>query len=321
MAYIKGISYYLPEQTLTTEQLSKDFGDEGIEQLAKTAGVNIRHIAAPDETAGDMAVKAAEKLFEQFGIMRKDVGFLLFCSQSSDYAMPSTSCIIQDKLGLSTTIGALTYDLGCSGYVYGLALANSLVEMGGAENVLLLTADTISKYMNPTDKNRLLFGDAATATLIAKDGCAEIGKFEMGTDGSGYEHIIIRNGGCRHKLMDGTKDDWFEMDGEAVFKFTVERLPKLINGTLEKNRIEKDDVDYFVFHQANKFMLNTLRKVNKIPKERFYVNLEESGNTTSSTVPIGLAKSMKSSAIHHDMNVMIAGFGVGLSWAGTILKF
>lgn len=321
MAYIKGISYYLPEQTLTTEQLSKDFGDEGIEQLAKTAGVNIRHIAAPDETAGDMAVKAADKLFEQFGIMRKDVGFLLFCSQSSDYAMPSTSCIIQDKLGLSTTIGALTYDLGCSGYVYGLALANSLVEMGGAENVLLLTADTISKYMNPTDKNRLLFGDAATATLIAKDGCAEIGKFEMGTDGSGYEHIIIRNGGCRHKLMDGTKYDWFEMDGEAVFKFTVERLPKLINGTLEKNRIEKDDVDYFVFHQANKFMLNTLRKVNKIPKERFYVNLEESGNTTSSTVPIGLAKSMQSSVIHHDMNVMIAGFGVGLSWAGTILKF
>ena len=118
MAYIKGISYYLPEQTLTTEQLSKDFGDEGIEQLAKTAGVNIRHIAAPDETAGDMAVKAAEKLFEH-------------CSQSSDYAMPSTSCILQDKLGLSTTIGALTYDLGCSGYVYGLALANSLVEMGG----------------------------------------------------------------------------------------------------------------------------------------------------------------------------------------------
>ena len=132
MAYIKGISYYLPEQTLTTEQLSKDFGDEGIEQLAKTAGVNIRHIAAPDETAGDMAVKAAEKLFEQFGIMRKEVGFLLFCSQSSDYAMPSTSCILQDKLVLSTTIGALTYDLGCSGYVYGLALANSLVEMGEA---------------------------------------------------------------------------------------------------------------------------------------------------------------------------------------------
>lgn len=186
---------------------------------------------------------------------------------------------------------------------------------------MLLTADTISKYMNPTDKNRLLFGDAATATLIAKDGCAEIGKFEMGTDGSGYEHIIIRNGGCRHRLMDGTENDWFEMDGESVFKFTVDRLPMLINGALEKNGIDKDDVDYYVFHQANKFMLNTIRKVNKIPKERFYVNLEESGNTTSSTVPIGLAKSIERSTIHQNMNVMVAGFGVGLSWAGTILKF
>lgn len=175
--------------------------------------------------------------------------------------------------------------------------------------------------MNPTDKNRLLFGDAATATLIAKDGCAEIGKFEMGTDGSGYEHIIIRNGGCRQRLMDGTENDWFEMDGESVFKFTVDRLPMLINGTLEKNGIDKDNVDYYVFHQANKFMLNTIRKVNKIPKERFYIHLEESGNTTSSTVPIGLAKSIESSAIHNNMNVMVAGFGVGLSWAGTILKF
>ena len=197
----------------------------------------------------------------------------------------------------------------------------ALLKWGGAENVLLLTADTISKYMNPTDKNRLLFGDAATATLIAKDGCAEIGKFEMGTDGSGYEHIIIRNGGCRQRLMDGTENDWFEMDGESVFKFTVDRLPMLINGTLEKNGIDKDNVDYYVFHQANKFMLNTIRKVNKIPKERFYIHLEESGNTTSSTVPIGLAKSIESSAIHNNMNVMVAGFGVGLSWAGTILKF
>jgi len=175
--------------------------------------------------------------------------------------------------------------------------------------------------MSPTDKNRILFGDAATATLIAKDGSAKIGKFEMGTDGSGYENIIIKNGGSRHRLMDGTENDWFEMDGESVFKFTIDRLPELINGTLEKNGQAKDDIDYYVFHQANKFMLNTIRKATKIPKERFYVNLEESGNTTSSTIPIGLAKSIESSVIHPNMDVMVAGFGVGLSWAGTILKF
>lgn len=133
MAYIKGIAYYLPEQILTTEQLCKEFDDEEIAQLAKTAGVDKRHIASNEETAGDMAVKAAEKLFEQLGFDKMDTDFLLFCSQSSDYAMPSTSCIIQNKLGLSTSVGALSYDLGCSGYVYGLAIANSLVETGGGK--------------------------------------------------------------------------------------------------------------------------------------------------------------------------------------------
>ena len=167
----------------------------------------------------------------------------------------------------------------------------------------------------------MLFGDASTATLISKEGVAKIGKFEMGTDGSGYEHIIIRNGGCRHRQLDGTAYDWFEMDGESVFKFTIDRLPNLINGVLKKNDLEKEDVDYFVFHQANKFMLNTIRKVNKIPKDQFYISLDDCGNTTSSTVPIGLAKSIENSTLHNNMQVMVAGFGVGLSWAGTILKF
>lgn len=321
MAYIKAISTYLPAQILTTEHLSTEFEEEDIALLAKTAGVNNRHIAAQDETAGDMAVKAAITLFEQYEIEPKDIDFLLFCSQSSDYQMPSTSCIIQDKLGLPTTIGALTFDLGCSGYVYGLAMANSLIESGMASNILLLTADTISKYMKPQDKNRILFGDAATATLIAKEGIAKIGQFDFGTDGRGFDHIIIRNGGSRHRQLDGTTNDWFEMNGESVFSFTVDCLPNLIHGTLAKNGIQKEDVDYFVFHQANKYMLNTIRKINKIPKEYFYINLEETGNTTSSTIPIGLAYSLEQSNIHKNMNVMVAGFGVGLSWAGTILRF
>lgn len=298
---------------------------------AKTAGVDSRRNVANDETASDMAVKAGEKLFLENGISPHEIDFLLYCTQSPDYFMPSTSCIIQDRLGIPTTAGAFGYDLGCSGYVYGLAIANSFVESGLAKNVLLLTADTISKYLHPQDKNRLLFGDAASATLISSTGIAGIGAFEKGTDGKGFEYIIIRNGGNRHREITGKSitdgngnihyEDYFDMDGESVFNFTVDRIPSLIEGCLEKNNLQKEDVGFYVFHQANKYMLNTLRKLNKLPKDDFFVDLSDTGNTTSTTVPIGLVKRLKTGNIHKDMNVMIAGFGVGLSWAATILKF
>lgn len=329
MAFIKSLTYYLPHGVVENQQLEMEIG--GVESVAKTAGVDSRREASEGETASDMAVKAAERLFCENNIKRESIDFLLFCTQSPDYFMPSSACIIQDRLGIPNTAGAFGYDLGCSGYVYGLAIANSFVDSGLAKNVLLLTADTISKYLHPQDKNRLLFGDAATATLISTEGIANIGKFEKGTDGSGYEHIIIRNGGNRHRELTGKcntdgngnvhYEDNFDMNGEAVFNFTVERIPNLIEGCLEKNKIQKEEVGYYVFHQANKYMLNTLRKLNKLPKDSFFVDLSDTGNTTSSTVPIGLVKSLEAGYIHKDMNVMVAGFGVGLSWAATILKF
>lgn len=329
MAYIKALTYYLPEEIVTNEQLESELGS--IESVAKTAGVESRRIANNNETASDLAVKAAEKLFREYKIHPKDIDFLLYCTQSPDYFSPSTSCIIQNKLSIPTTAGAFGFDLGCSGYVYGLAIANSFIESGLAKNVLLLTGDTISKYLHPLDKNRLLFGDAASATLISKDGIAKIGQFDLGTDGKGFDHIIIRNGCNRHRALTGASyvddngnkhfEDYFDMNGEAVFNFTVERTPKLIDECLKKNDDCLENVDYFVFHQANKFMLNTLRKLNKIQKNKFFIDLSDTGNTTSSTVPIGLVKSINSGNIKQGMKVMVAGFGVGLSWAGTILQF
>lgn len=329
MAFIKALTYYLPEGIVTNEQLEAELG--GVETVSKMAGVDSRRKASENETASDMAVKAAKKLFKEKGITPDEIDFLLYCTQSPDYFMPSTSCVIQDRLGIPTTAGAIGYDLGCSGYVYGLAIANSFVESGLAKNVLLLTADTISKYLHPQDKNRLLFGDAASATLVSTTGIASIGSFEKGTDGKGFEHIIIRNGGNRHRELtsksytDGNGnihyEDYFDMDGEAVFNFTVERIPSLIEDCLKKNNLQKEDVGYYVFHQANRYMLNTLRKINKLPKDSFFVDLSDTGNTTSSTVPIGLVKSIQAGNIHKNMNVMVAGFGVGLSWAATILKF
>ena len=321
MAFIKAISYYLPECVITNEQLCQELHDPGVEALAKQAGVRVRHVASSKETSSDLAVRAAKMLFNQYNINPADVEFVLFCTQSSDYQVPSTSCIIQDRLGISTNAGAVSIDLGCSSFVYGLAIGNSLIEAGVTKNVLLLTADTPSQYLSPDDKNRMLFGDSAAATFLSGDGIAEVGKFVLGTDGSGYDKLIIKNGGARNRIRDNSDGDYVYMDGEAIFKFTMDRIPPMISEVLDRNGMNGEQLDYYVFHQPNKFMMTMLRKICGIPKEKFYINLEETGNAASSSVPIGLADCLANGTIHHGMNVMISGFGVGLSWAGAILKF
>ena len=200
MAFIKAISYYLPEKIVTNEELVKDFPEWTVEKVAGKVGVTERHISAENETAGDMAIHAAEKLFEEHNISRDSIDFVLLCTQSSDYYLPSTACLIQNKLGLPTSCGAFDFNLGCSGYEYGLALAKGLVSGGIAKNILLLTAETYNKYIHPRDKgNKTIFGDGASATLVSADGFAEIGEFVLGTDGSGAEGLIVKSGASRNK--------------------------------------------------------------------------------------------------------------------------
>ena len=332
MAYIKGISYYLPEKVVTNEELVSEFPEWSVEKVAKKVGVNTRHIAGESETAGDMAEKAALKLFDEYKISPSDIDFVLLCTQSPDYFLPSTACIIQNRLGIPTTTGALDYNLGCSGCVYGMAMAKGLIAGGIAKNVLLLTAETYNKYLHPTDKsNRSIFGDAAAACLISREGFAEIGEFSLGTDGSGAEKLIVRTGAARCHQPNGNSviddeghtrfDDYLYMDGGGIFNFTLDAVPAMMKDILLKNSMVNEDVDYYVFHQANKFMLNTIRKVCVLPKDKFYVNLEETGNTVSSTVMIAMKQCLDAGTIHKGMKVMVSGFGVGLSWGGTILKF
>ena len=332
MAYIKGISYYLPVRVVANEELLQEFPEWSVDKVAAKVGVNSRHLAADDETAGDMAEKAARKLFEEYRIDPKTIDFLMFCTQSPDYFLPSTACILQNRLGIPTSAGAFDYNLGCSGCVYGMVMAKGLIESGIAKNVLVLTAETYQKYLHPSDKsNRSIFGDGAAACLISTEGIAEIGNFSLGTDGSGAEHLIVKTGAARCKQVTGNVvededghlrfDDYLYMNGSAIFNFTLEAVPAMMKDILDKNQMEKDEVDYFVFHQANKFMLNTIRKVCVLPKDKFYVNLENTGNTVSSTVLIALKDCIDNGAIQSGMKVMITGFGVGLSWGGTILSF
>ena len=332
MAYIKALSYYLPNRVVTNEELLREFPEWSVDKVAAKVGVYSRHLAAEDETAGDLAEKAALKLFEEYKIDPKDIDFLLLCTQSPDYFLPSTACILQHRLGIPTSAGAFDYNLGCSGCVYGLAMASSFVKSGLAKNVLLLTAETYQKYLHPMDKsNRSIFGDGAAACLISTDGFAEIGEFVLGTDGSGANNLIVKTGGARHKKTTGRYevdddghfryDDYLYMNGSAIFNFTLDVIPSMMNAILKRNLIEQDNIDLFVFHQANKYMLNTIRKVCVLPKDKFYVNLENTGNTVSSTVLIALKDSLEEGKAKPGTIVMVAGFGVGLSWGGTIVKF
>lgn len=331
MAYIKAISYYLPEKVVTNEELVKEFPEWSVDKVAQKVGVDSRHLAANNETAGDMAEKAAKKLFEEYAIDPQSIDFLMLCTQSPDYFLPSTACILQDRLGIPTKAGAFDYNLGCSGCIYGMAIAKGLISAGIAKNVLLLTAETYNKYLHPSDKsNRSIFGDGAAACLISTEGFAEIGEFSLGTDGSGANNLIVKTGASRQKEGTGKfvededghiwYDDYLYMNGSAVFNFTLDVVPTMMKQICEKNKLTKDAIDYYVFHQANKYMLSTIRKVCGLSQDKFYINLANTGNTVSSTVLIGLKDCLDRNILLDGSLVMVAGFGVGLSWGGTVLK-
>ena len=329
-AYINAISYYLPEDVLGNDKLEELFPEWSAEKVFAKIGVSKRHIAAKTETAGDMAYKAALRLFEEYSLPPSSIDYILFCTQSPDYYLPTTACILQSKLKIPTNAGALDFNLGCSGYVYGLSLAKGLLAAGIAKNVLLLTGETYSKYINDADKgNRSIFGDAATATIISSTGFARIDEFVLGTDGRGADNLIVRNGCSKHPVsyQKDTADNggYFNspnhlyMNGSEIFNFTIEAVPLLLESVLKRNSKEIADIDFFIFHQANKFMLNTLRKICIIPKDKFYINMEETANTVSSTIPIAIKQVISANVLTANSNIVIAGFGVGYSWGACVL--
>lgn len=329
-SFIKAISYYLPVNILSNEILNIEFPEWSVDKISAKTGIYERHIAGENEYAGDMALNAAKKLFEEWNINPETIDFILYCTQSPDHFLPTTACILQNQLGLNTSIGALDFNLGCSGYVYGLSLAKGLIMSNSAKNILLITSETYSKFINPKDKsNRTIFGDAASATLIsAESGFAEIGNFSFGTDGSGADFLIVKNGGIRNREMVGENvfedeiyvrnDNNLFMDGKAIFNFSAQAVPILVDNTLKRNNYEIEDIDLFVFHQANRYMLNFIRKKINIPENKFYLYLEKCGNTVSSTIPIALYNANIDSRLKG--NILLAGFGVGLSWAGVIIN-
>lgn len=329
-ASIKAIEFYLPQQRVSNQDLLEKFPDYDFDKFEKKVGIKNRYWVSENETALHLAIRACEKLFLR--VDRTKIDYVIYCTQSPEYFLPTTACLLQEELGLSKDIGAFDYNLGCSGYVFGVSLAKALIESGQSENILLVTAETYSKYLHPEDKsNRAIFGDGATASLISKDNHKGLQGFLFGTDGSGAEKLIIKNGAGKKRfdenacLLSYGSDNYYTdnhlyMNGPEIFNFTAENIPNFTHRLLEKNNVVVSEVDHFVFHQANAFMLDFLRKRIKAEKDQFYIDLEDGGNTVSNTIPIALKRLSDKTAIKENTKIIIVGFGVGLSWAGGMIE-
>lgn len=323
-AYVTGLSYYLPD--LTEENTNT--------RLRKKTGIESRHICPPGITASDIAHEAAEKLFAN-GIDRDIIDFLILCTQSPDYFLPTTACILQDRLGLPKSCGAFDFNLGCSGYVYGLGMAKGLIESGQAENILLLTSETYSRHINPRDNaTRPLFGDGASATLIQRIDTESDGIYGTvyGTDGSGAGSLIVPVGGMRHPYAETGLEEYTDsfgnfrtnrdlyMNGAGIMDFALEVVPQTLENVLAKSALKRQDIDYYVFHQANRMILDYLREKCGLQDFPFWNDVRDYGNTVSSSIPIALADMMRLEGSTDMKRVVIIGFGVGLSWGGCVVN-
>jgi 3-oxoacyl-[acyl-carrier-protein] synthase-3 len=330
-SYINSIEFYVPKTELSNLELSNRYPEWSVEKISQKTGINARYIVSENISSSDLAFEACVNLFQKNDIDLSSIDFLILCTQSPDYLLPTTACILQNRLGLSKSIGAFDFNLGCSGYVYGLGIAEGLIKSKQANNILLVTAETYSKYINERDKSCMtIFGDAASATLIAnyksKNDYGYLGNFMYGTDGSGYDKFIISNKlssfiNFENKSIDVIDDDgnfirnndniW--MDGKGIFEFTMDEIPRLLNNFLIKNNINIENVDLFVFHQANKYMLEMMRRKMNIPSDKFVICIENYGNTVSNTIPIALKEISNSELYKKSNNIILCGFGVGLS--------
>jgi 3-oxoacyl-[acyl-carrier-protein] synthase III len=313
---IKATEYYLPERIIDNEYLHDTAGID-IDFLNNKIGIKKRHIAAREETTSDMAIKAAKLLLDKNKIDPGEIDLLILCTQNPDYKLPTTACIVQNNLGLKKSCMAFDINLGCSGFIYSLAVAGNFLKAGMAGYAIIIMADQYSKTIDYNDKNTSsLFGDAASAALI--EPCIDsFGVIDsvFGTDGSNSDKLILYNSGVK---IDPDKNNYLFMAGREIFKFSVLVVPGSVNEILEKNKLRIEDIKYFIFHQANKYILSEIQKKLSISDEQMIIDLENYGNTVSSSIPIAYKNTIERGDLKKEDLIILCGFGVGLSW-GTIL--
>lgn len=327
---LRGVVACVPGDPQPVRDFSAPFGTSEIDKMIAAVGLDAVHRAPPGVTAGDLCAHAAEHLMADLGWARESIGGVILVTQTPDHVLPATACVVHGQLGLPTTAFAFDVNLGCSGYVYGLWLAAQLVAAGGARRVLLLAGDTVSHLLSPEDQSvALLFGDAGSATALEHDPHAPPMYFALGTDGQGARDLVVPAGGFRERAAVGASDrvgapgarraptDLF-MDGLAVFNFTLGRVPELVETVLVESGWARDSVDAYLFHQANGFMLGKIARKLKLAPERVPVNIGRYGNTSVASIPLLLADAVAGIVTGPaPARLVLAGFGVGLSWAGA----
>ncbi len=331
---IKDIAYYLPEHIVTNEDLHKENPDWDMGLIEERVGVMKRHVARDNETALDLSFNACKKLFSKNNDAKTQIDGIIFCTQSADYIMPPNACILHKMLDLHEDVLAFDFNLACSGYIYGLVLAQGLICSGIVKNIILVNADTYSTYINKQDRSaRVLFGDgAAVSWITTSDSTQGIIDVQCSTSGRNYDKFIIPAGGCR---MPKSAETSFQktnesgnvrtlenihMDGMGILVFINSKVPKQIRSVLAHNALTIDDIDLFVFHQASKIALDSLTRLLKIKPEKEFRNLSNVGNIVSASIPIALKDALDRGIIAHGNKVVVSGFGVGLSWGTAIIE-
>jgi 3-oxoacyl-[acyl-carrier-protein] synthase-3 len=317
---ITAIEYFLPAMVANNEYLVDQLGFNQ-EFIERKLGIKERRRASPEESCHSLAHEAVKKLLETHRIAPDAIDFLIMVTQNPDYKLPNVASLLQASLKLRNNLAALDINLGCSGFVYALAVAKGLEATCPFSLGLIVTCDPYSKVISTDDRiTAPLFGDAAAAVLLESCPGEGIGAFDFGTDGTNAEALIVRTGGSRYPQPGSSpRDNYLFMDGRAIYNFMMKRVPLSIKECLKLNQLSMDDIDFFVFHQASKYMLDSLRTRINIPAEKTVYELEFCGNTISSSIPIALKK-LSSSYLGTGKRILLSGFGVGLSWASVVIR-
>ncbi len=344
---IKGIACAVPEHSVNNEEYEGVFGAESVRKFMNMTGVRTRHVALDEQCASDMCHAAAVRLLEKLGWGLETIDALILMTQTPDYAIPATACVLQHRMGLSEDCIAFDINLGCSAYVYGICMAASLISTGNINRVLLLVGDTSNYGINPNDSaTAMIFGDGGTATALERSPGKEM-KFFLKTKGSGYRSIIVPAGHARSRSRTTAEASEYElaMNGSEIFTFTISDVPRSIREFMSKYEIDKQAIDMYVFHQANLFILKHLAKKLDIPMEKVPVSIDRYGNTSGESIPLTLVDALGDKKDRTDkenaenaenaensgtegseekndgiVRLFLCGFGVGLSWGGIYLE-
>ena len=315
-------AYYLPEKKENNESLKLDNPNWDMSKISDKTGVFTRSIASTHQTAVDLAFEAGSRLLKDSSC-KEDIDLVVLVTQSPDYVLPTSACILQDRLGLSKKCMAFDINLGCSGFIYALSIVGSLIESGVAKKGLILCSDTYTKYIDKSDRTcKPIFSDGASATLLVSSDIDKVGPFVLGTDGSGYDKLIVKEGGAREpQTSSNSHHGTLEMRGADVFLFTLNTVPICMNELLDKSKLNIEDVDLFVFHQASQLVLENLIRAMSLDENKVFINLKDTGNTVSASIPIALKDAETQGRLKNGDTIMLVGFGVGLSWGATLLTW